>query len=81
MNKAPITCPKCGDKINHIPAGVSKKTGKPYGEFYACNNRECGYVWRPPSMEQQILDKLDDIETAIRIVNDNIEMVAKNLHK
>ncbi len=39
-------CPQCGNDINHIPAGVSRKTGKPYNEFWACSQK-CGYVWRP----------------------------------
>ena len=34
-------CPKCGGDVKHIPAGVSKKTGKPYDEFWACQS--CDY--------------------------------------
>ena len=32
-------CEKCGSEMNLIPAGVSKKTGKPYNAFYSCPNR------------------------------------------
>ena len=36
-------CPLCGAEIKSIPAGVSKKSGKPYNAFKVCSNRECGY--------------------------------------
>lgn len=35
-------CPKCGGEMKIVPAGVSKKTGKPYGAFYSCKTWECG---------------------------------------
>lgn len=36
-----MNCPNCGNpEMKHIPAGTSKKTGKPYGAFYKCE--ECG---------------------------------------
>lgn len=37
-------CPKCGSEIKEIPAGVSKKTGKPYTRFLACTNRDCDWT-------------------------------------
>ena len=37
-------CPVCGAKVNLIPAGVSKKTGKSYGAFYSCSSRGCGFT-------------------------------------
>lgn len=27
---------ECGAEMKRIPPGVSKKNGKPYGEFYSC---------------------------------------------
>jgi len=47
MSKAPTICPKCGSPIKYVKAGVSKKTGKPYAEFWACSKYECDYTWRP----------------------------------
>jgi len=41
----PDICPLCGEKINRIPPGVSKRTGKPYGAFFACANRDCKFTW------------------------------------
>ena len=38
-------CPKCGSDIKLVPAGVSKRTGRPYNAFQACSNRECD--WKP----------------------------------
>jgi hypothetical protein len=36
------TCPSCGQGSKFVQGGISKKTGKPYTGFYACNNRnEC----------------------------------------
>ena len=34
-------CPIHGTEWRVIPAGVSKKTGKPYGEFKVCEDRDC----------------------------------------
>jgi len=31
-------CPLCGNPGRHIPAGVSRHTGKPYSEFWACKH-------------------------------------------
>jgi hypothetical protein len=35
-------CPKCGGEMKVVPAGTSKKTGKPYAAFYSCKTWECG---------------------------------------
>jgi len=43
LRKIPERCPLCGSKINHIPAGISKKTGNHYQEFWACENPECSF--------------------------------------
>jgi hypothetical protein len=42
---APWRCPVPGSgKL--VPAGVSKKSGKPYGAFLACTDRDCAE--KPP---------------------------------
>ena len=33
------TCIVCGQPLKLIPAGVSRTTGKPYGAFYACQDK------------------------------------------
>jgi len=40
-----MDCPACGSEIKEVPAGVSKKTGKPYNAFQVCSNKLCG--WKP----------------------------------
>jgi len=67
-NNPPITCPKCGKGIRHIPAGISKKTGKPYNEFWACSG--CDFTWKVQASKQ------DNVLNALMIINDNI----KSLH-
>jgi len=34
-----MNCEKCGSPLKLIPAGVSKKNGKPYSAFYSCPNK------------------------------------------
>ena len=34
-----MNCKVCGEMMKQIPAGVSKKTGKPYESFMSCPNR------------------------------------------
>jgi hypothetical protein len=41
-------CPKCGGEMKLVPAGLSKKTGKPYQEFYSCKKWECGGTAKSP---------------------------------
>lgn len=38
-----MNCPECNFPIKTVPAGISKKTGKPYQEFQCCSNRSCSY--------------------------------------
>lgn len=49
-------CPDHGRTMLLRPAGVSKKTGKPYPAFYGCPVRECKQTvwqrdWKPESVE------------------------------
>jgi predicted amidophosphoribosyltransferase len=75
--KPPTICPKCKAKINHIPAGVSKKTGKKYSEFWSCANR-CGYVWRKPTQKSSMLEEMkairEDIKSLKQSLQDFIDM-------
>ncbi len=61
-NKEPITipsqCPYCESAIKYIPAGVSRKTGKYYNEFWACENRNCNFTWRIPSKTSSQIPKV-----------------------
>ena len=80
QNQIPKVCPYCRSPIKKIPAGVSKKTGKPYQEFYACENFDCKYTWRPNSnttSRQQtktvdgnamMIDELENITKGLRAI-------------
>lgn len=39
-------CPKCGNELKLVPAGTSKKTGKPYDSFWSCADRNCGFTMK-----------------------------------
>ncbi len=45
-------CPEHNLPWKHVPAGVSKKTGKPYSAFWACAEMGCNrrppIGWKPP---------------------------------
>jgi hypothetical protein len=45
-------CPEHNLPWKHVPAGVSKKTGKPYSAFWACAEMGCNrrppMGWKPP---------------------------------
>lgn len=43
-------CPVHGAPWRTVPAGVSRKTGRPYGAFLACPEPGCGQ--RPPDRER-----------------------------
>jgi len=43
------SCPIHNVEFRIVPAGVSKKTGRPYNEFYACPERGC--TSKPSSTE------------------------------
>ncbi len=41
----PTNCPFCQAEVREVPAGVSRRTGKPYKAFWACSNRSCDYIY------------------------------------
>lgn len=43
MNSPSIMCPIHNQPLKLVPAGVSKKTNRPYNAFYACPERGCDY--------------------------------------
>lgn len=37
------TCERCGSDMKFVKGGISK-AGKPYGAFWSCSDRECGFT-------------------------------------
>jgi len=82
---ATYKCPKCGATLKHIPAGVSKKTGKPYGEFWACP--QCDYTFNPTQSKsgkmfaeiKAIRADVEDIKATLEVLRGDLEPVIKKL--
>lgn len=47
-------CPKCGTPTKIVPAGISKKTGKPYSAFMSCTSMSCDWTGSVPTPEPSI---------------------------
>ena len=76
MNK----CTICGSDMKFIPAGVSRKTNKPYKAFNACP-KGCKTTFKQyvPAQPQQspdkfnaVMEKLDNIEAMLETINNKI---------
>lgn len=48
-----INCEGCGQELKLIPAGISKKSGKPYKAFYA-HVEKTSCDWVPPTPPQSV---------------------------
>ncbi len=59
-NQIPVQCEQCGANVKFIPAGISRKTGKPYSEFYSCEKR-CGWTWREGKENKPVAETNRDI--------------------
>ena len=80
-------CEVCGEEKKLIPAGVSKKTGKPYDSFLSCPNRcksspnafkgaRTGYYQRNDTPQ---VDPIALVMDEIKALNDRIDAMAKYL--
>jgi hypothetical protein len=69
-----MNCPNCGFTLKTIPAGVSKKTGKPYEAFQSCSNFQCKYTQRIGSQQNK-----EGLEKAVPNGNDKILLVLDEL--
>jgi ribosomal protein L37AE/L43A len=78
---APTTCPFCGSPVVHRPAGISKKSGNSYSEFWACSNRDCNYTWNPPKSQSDTpYQKVEATQNQIDLndLNKNLANLTKN---
>lgn len=68
-------CPVHNVPFKLVPAGVSKKTGRPYGAFYACPERGCQQKpdanFKPASTvkEEKIEKMFNEKKENIRLLN------------
>lgn len=67
MEEIPKKCVICGNNMRHVPAGVSRKTGKPYNEFWTCPNN-CKIPGTKGDQFQQIDEKLERILNGITML-------------
>lgn len=73
-----MNCPECQSPIKTVPAGVSKKTGKPYDSFQCCSNRECG--WKPAKKANPSPSPIQGTASpVIDLLKRNNELLAKIL--
>ena len=76
-------CQYCGSQnIKQIPAGISKKTNKPYNAFYKCE--DCGKTFNPPAKTtlaapNKVEGLLEDIVEQLNAIRVLLEMKRENL--
>ena len=78
-----IVCTQCGGKLKNIPAGVSKKTGKPYNAFIACENG-CKQNSTPAYQNRNSGANnvsRNDLNTPLKIISDELGAINKRLDK
>lgn len=68
---------KCCDFCKNVPAGISKRTGKAYESFWACQNSDCPN-YKPPrnssggfekinvqvqpnAFQEEVMERFDDL--------------------
>ena len=73
-----MQCPMCQSEMKLIPPGTSKKTGKPYKGFYACQNQQCKHTMNEaggasPSAPK---DSNDEIMRGLSILRGDIKKLS-----
>lgn len=73
-------CPVCGSLLKTIPAGVSKKTGKPYQSFTACPNK-CNTSWNSSPNPPQSPTVKENQGVGEMLVMERIDAINERLDK
>lgn len=78
-------CTICNQEMKIIPAGVSKKTGKPYNAFEACPNKcpkaSYGAPGTPKTAPQTSLNNNPDVYDLLTTLVANTNTILKILNK
>ena len=76
------TCPNCGAELKTVPAGTSKRTGKPYKAFMACSDRNCDYTAPLGSPEGQTnIPVIEEKNTGQQVIMDELNNINERLDK
>ena len=78
-------CAVCGKTMKLVPAGISKRTGKPYEAFYSCPDRcqqprgvntrgKDELTGRIEKIEKR-LDLLEGLDPTTKKINDELETI------
>ena len=73
-------CPSCNSEMKLIPAGVSKKSGKPYQAFLSCPNRcaKPGYGAMTPNSPQNASGgQMGALEAKLDRIIEKLEILEK----
>ena len=83
-------CDMCQSPMRFIKSGVSKRTGKAYSAFYACENPDCkhtlsigeeGKAPKEPNWSEKIVkaEENEQIKLSLKLINDNIKILMMEL--
>jgi len=75
-------CQICGETMVLRPAGISKKTGRPYEEFWSCPN----YKTHPKTTYEPIKETsdqiiIDELQEGFKELNARLDKMAEYLVK
>lgn len=59
-----MNCKKCSGELKIVPAGISRKTGKPYNAFYSCS------LCKTPDRTPVISGTPTPINQSVQVVQD-----------
>jgi hypothetical protein len=71
-------CEMCESAMKLIPSGISRKTGKHYNAFWACQNPDCkhtlnigeeGKAPKEPSWSPKILKAEEDVKIMMKLAD------------
>jgi len=79
----PKKCAICGAELRFVPAGVSKRTGKPYTAFWSCPNGCKSNSYKPPINTGSIIlvDRVAALEEDVKEIKEDIKKIKDAIRK